>query len=311
MAVAYELTTDTYVAVPLVGLVAAEAPGFPLYLRTGDDVWVLYRAAYEPLDEGQLGRLRAEGIQALYVRELDAPAYYAHVERALEAILRTRQAPLAQRANVLHGVGQAVVRDLLLGAPDRALMDRAHKVMLSACGLLHREQGAMLAVRSVLAASRELAEHSLSVGLLCMGVARIALSPDSTAMVQAGLAGLLHDIGKVGNEGHEHDPEHAERGAELLRGWNMPRQVVEATRAHHERWDGSGYPHGLRGSRIPPMARIVGLVNTFQKVHADQAGRGGVYAALRVLAQAYRGCFEDRMAMALVQLFRAHDTGFR
>ena len=82
------------------------------------------------------------------------------------------------------------------------------------------------------------------------------------------------------------------------------RAVVEAARSHHERWDGSGFPQALKGAQIPELARIVGLVNTFDKVYSAQQPRVGVFDALRILAQAYRGCFDEKLALGLVKLFR-------
>ncbi|MCA8963584.1 MAG: HD domain-containing protein [Planctomycetes bacterium] len=297
-------TADTYTAIPLAGLVAREPAPFPLYLRTAEDVWVLYRPAEGPLDESHLGRLQAEGIAQLFIRDVDRRAYFGRVERSLDGILRERGVALEQRAEVLQGVALSVATELLAAPPDRDTVQRANKVMLAACGLMNRDKDALRAIRRVLGASDGLAEHSLTVGFLCMALAKVVMSADSTVMVQAGLAGLLHDVGRVGHENLEHDPEHAERGAELLRRLALPKAVVDAALSHHERFDGSGYPHGLRGSHIPEMARLVGLVNTFDKIYSTQQPRVGVFDALRILAQAYRGCFEERMTVAFLQLFR-------
>lgn len=297
-------TADTYTAIPLAGLVARAPAPFPLYLRTGDDVWILYRPAEAALDESHLGRLQAEGVAQLFIRSVDRPAYFGRVEASLDDILRERGVAIEQRAEVLHGVALSVANELLASTPDRQTVQRANKVMLATCGLMNRDKDALRAIRRVLGASEGLAEHSLTVGFLCMGLAKVVMSADSTVMVQAGLAGLLHDVGRVGHEDLEHDPEHTERGAELLRSLALPKAVVDAARSHHERFDGSGYPHGLRGSQIPEMARLVGLVNTFDKIYRAQQPRVGVFDALRILAQAYRGCFEERMTVAFLQLFR-------
>jgi putative nucleotidyltransferase with HDIG domain len=149
-----------------------------------------------------------------------------------------------------------------------------------------------------------LASHSLTVAFLSMGLARIVLGGDGGTLVHAGLAGLLHDVGKVGHEELDHDPEHTLRGADLLRSLGMPPPVVDAARAHHERWDGTGFPAGKQGAAIPELARIVGIVDSFDKVYSQQSPRVGVFDALRILAQAYRGCFDERLAVGLVKLFR-------
>ncbi|MEA3019845.1 MAG: cyclic di-GMP phosphodiesterase, partial [Actinomycetota bacterium] len=91
-------------------------------------------------------------------------------------------------------------------------------------------------------------------------------------------AAPLHDIGKIGisdavllkpgplnDEEFEHIRTHTVIGAELLAGSEMPilraAEIIAAT--HHERWDGSGYPKGLRGEAIPLHGRIVAVADVF------------------------------------------------
>jgi putative nucleotidyltransferase with HDIG domain len=303
-AAAVETLRTTYTSVPLSGLVAKDPVPFPLYLSTAEHTWVLYRPAAAALDESHLGRLHSEGVEQLFIRDADRGAYFSRVEHALDQILLERNMPLERRADVLQGVAVHMAEDLLCALPDKVTMQRAQRVMMATSGLMLREAQGFAAIRRVMAASSNLATHSLTVSFLAMGLARIVLAADASTLVVAGLAGLLHDVGKVGHEGLDHDPEHTTRGAEYLKGLALPVPVIEAARSHHERWDGSGFPLGLRGSKIPEFARIVGLVNTFDKVYSAQQPRVGVFDALRILAQAYRGCFDDRVAQGFVRLFR-------
>ncbi|MFN7587041.1 MAG: HD-GYP domain-containing protein [Planctomycetota bacterium] len=307
MAAAPSTTTanpTTYTAIPLAGLVGKEPPPFPLYLRTADNTWVLYHAAGAPLDEAHLGRLQAEGLQQLFLRDTDRNAYFARVEQSLDQVLLDRHMPLERRADLLHGVALRVADSLLSGAPNRASVQRAQKVMMATSGLLLREQNGFAAIRRLMGASQGLVAHSLTVGFLSMGLSRLVVGGDGGTLVLAGLAGLLHDVGKVDYEDLDHDPEHTTRGAEILRGLGLPTPIVDAARSHHERFDGSGFPQALKGSEIPELARIVGVVDSFEKVYSTQVPRVSVFDALRILAQAYRGCFDERLALGLVKLFR-------
>lgn len=65
---------------------------------------------------------------------------------------------------------------------------------------------------------------------------------------------------------------HPEWGAELLAGLpRLPRATLDAVRHHHERWDGTGYPAGLRGPQIPLSARIVSLADVFDALTSVRA----------------------------------------
>jgi putative nucleotidyltransferase with HDIG domain len=277
---------------------------FPLYLRTADNVWVLYRPAAAALDEGHLGRLHAEGLHQLFIRDGDRAAYFTRVESVLDRLLLERSTPLERRADVLHGVAAQVAEDLLAAMPDGDTLQRAHKVMMATSGLLLRETKGFAAVRRVMTASQGLATHSLTVSFLAMGLARTALGADAGTLLVAGLAGLLHDVGRVGHETLDHDPEHAVRGAEYLRTLGVPPAIVEVARSHHERADGSGFPQHLRGREIPELARIVGLCDQFDEIYSAPQPRVGVFDALRVLAQLCRGCFDPRLSEGFVKLFR-------
>lgn len=295
---------EQYTAVPMAGLVGANAVPFPLYLRTADDVWVLYRPAHSRIDESHIGRLVAEGVLFLYIRAQDQRAYCERVEAELDAVLLDRAVPLADRANVLYGISGVVAEQLLESEPGRPELRRAQKVMMSASSLLLREGQGFHALRRLLTSDSSLVRHSLTVGFLSMGLSRVMFGGDAASIAVGGLAGLLHDIGHIGYEDLEHDPEHTLRGAALLQKHGLPVPVVEVARSHHECFDGSGYPDGLAGEQIPALARLVGLVTLFDRVYSRQNPRVGVFDALRIVAQAYRGCFDERMAQGLVKLFR-------
>lgn len=297
-------TPTTYTAVPLAGLVTADALPFALYLRTADNSWVLYRPQHEEIDEGHVGRLRSEGVTQLFIRDQDRAAYFHRVEASLDSVLLDRKMPIERRADVLYGVANIVASELLATRPDSTNVARANKMMMAASGLILRENQGFHAVRRVLTVSPGLAHHSLTVGFLSMGLARVVLGGDAGTLSIAGLGGLLHDVGKIGHEDLEHDPEHTTRGAAYLRALDLPAAVVDCALSHHECHDGSGFPRGLAGAEIPELARIVGLVDIFEKVYGSQRPRVGVFDALRILAQAYRGCFDERLAQGLVKIFR-------
>jgi putative two-component system response regulator len=121
------------------------------------------------------------------------------------------------------------------------------------------------------------AEHALRVARTSALLAReLGLPEDTVEMI--GRAARLHDVGKIGlsddvllhparlaPEDVELMKSHVAIGAEIL-GHGRSRLMKLATeiaRTHHERWDGGGYPDGLRGEQIPVPGRIVGLADTF------------------------------------------------
>ncbi|MDH4161860.1 MAG: PAS domain S-box protein [Nitrospirota bacterium] len=93
------------------------------------------------------------------------------------------------------------------------------------------------------------------------------------------LAGLLHDVGKLGTfdaildkksvlstEEYEIIKRHPLHGAELLAPIKQMQQIIPAVRHHHERFDGKGYPDGLKGNQIPDLARILAVADAFDSM---------------------------------------------
>ncbi len=104
---------------------------------------------------------------------------------------------------------------------------------------------------------------------------RLGLTPDECRDLDT--AARLHDLGEVFEPPlhgtHSLDAGHVERmrrvpqrGAELLEGISSMRRVAEFVRHHRERFDGKGFPHGLRGDRIPLGARILGIADAFDQL---------------------------------------------
>ncbi|MCD6304078.1 MAG: HD-GYP domain-containing protein, partial [Planctomycetes bacterium] len=100
------------------------------------------------------------------------------------------------------------------------------------------------------------------------------------------LAGLLHDIGKIGvpeavlckpgrltDAEYEQIKKHPEIGARILGGIRQLEHVVPGILCHHERLDGRGYPRGLSGAQIPLEARIIGLADCFDAMTSDRVYR--------------------------------------
>jgi diguanylate cyclase (GGDEF)-like protein len=93
-------------------------------------------------------------------------------------------------------------------------------------------------------------------------------------------------------------------GAEILSRVNFPYPVVPIVKHHHERWDGRGYPDGLKGEQIPITARIMSVVDCFDSVREDRPFRAGMsrVAAVELLRRGAHSHFDPDV----VDLFVAH-----
>jgi len=126
--------------------------------------------------------------------------------------------------------------------------------------------------------------HSICVALLAARIAEIL--GEGIDPMRAHLAGLLHDVGKVGvpdsillKPSHLSAEEwkimhaHPGIGASILKPINLYPEVVSAVLSHHENYDGSGYPNGLVGDEIPRLGRVVRITDSFDAMTSTRAYR--------------------------------------
>jgi diguanylate cyclase (GGDEF)-like protein len=140
-------------------------------------------------------------------------------------------------------------------------------------------------VQIIHAKKPELHEHSSEVARLSRRVGS-ALGLSSEELGELGRAADLHDVGKVGVPDAilgKHEPlteaerafvrHHTVLGERILSSVPALRGVASIVRSTHERWDGSGYPDGLAGERIPVAARIIAACDAYVSMRSDRANR--------------------------------------
>jgi HD-GYP domain-containing protein (c-di-GMP phosphodiesterase class II) len=127
--------------------------------------------------------------------------------------------------------------------------------------------------------------HSQRVALISKRLAEACdLSADRVQRIY--LAGLLHDVGKIGvpesllrkpgkltPEEYDMVKNHPVIGAKILGGIRQLEDVLVGIIAHHERLDGKGYPNGLKGEAVPLEGRILGLADCFDAMTSDRTYR--------------------------------------
>jgi putative nucleotidyltransferase with HDIG domain len=128
--------------------------------------------------------------------------------------------------------------------------------------------------------------HVRRVQAYATGLARALNVADEATLKAIEAAALLHDTGKLAVPEHilnkpgkltaaefEQMKKHVDVGADILSLVDFPYPVVPIVRCHHESWDGSGYPRGVKGADIPIGARILSVVDCFDALTSDRPYR--------------------------------------
>ena len=129
------------------------------------------------------------------------------------------------------------------------------------------------------------AAHSNRVSSICQAIAS-KLNMGQDAVKKMKIAGLIHDIGKIGvderilnkpgsltAEERGHIERHPEIGWRLLSSTDEFSELAKYVLSHHENWDGTGYPNGLKGETIPLEARIISVADTYDAMTSERSYR--------------------------------------
>ncbi|MFE5244513.1 MULTISPECIES: HD-GYP domain-containing protein [unclassified Streptomyces] len=189
----------------------------------------------------------------------------------------------------------------------------------------HREHAAHRATIRALVQAVDIKDgytrgHSERVGRASELIAR-ELGMEESRMEALRFAGILHDVGKLGvptrvlRKDGPLTPEerrvielHPEYGHEIVRGIGFLDEARAAILHHHERLDGSGYPYGLAGDRIPEFARVVAVADAFDAMTSTRSYRRGrpVPVAVEELERCAGSQFDPRMVRALARALDRH-----
>jgi diguanylate cyclase (GGDEF)-like protein len=264
-------------------LAAAVAPHGDAYRLGGDEFCALLE-----VQEHRLEELIAAAVSALSERggELSITASYGVVLIPHEAQTLEQALQLADDRMYSHKHGRS-------GA---------------------REQARDVLMRTIQAKQPNLGDHSSDVAQLAAAVAR-RMGMVGEEIDEIARAAELHDVGKVGIPDAILDKpaaldatewelmhQHTVLGERILNAAPALRPVARIVRSTHERWDGSGYPDGLRGSEIPRSARIVAVCDAYEAMTTDRAYRAAMSreAACRELLAAAGTQFDPEVVAAVI-----------
>lgn len=187
-----------------------------------------------------------------------------------------------------------------------------------------RNPGALISLARLKTADDYTYMHSVAVCALMVALAKqLKLKDDQQRL--AGMAGLLHDLGKaaiplavLNKPGKLTDQEftvvrsHPVEGYNMLKeGGNVPDAVLDACLHHHEKVDGSGYPDKLKGEEISVIARMTAVCDVYDAITSDRPYKRGWDPAesLRRMAEWTKDHFDERIFQAFVKSIGIYPVG--
>lgn len=208
------------------------------------------------------------------------------VTRVKKGILKTSFATEILEAKVIINNAKVVVENIFTQAnsDQKINFDEVNLIVSEIGDSILRNQDALVSLVTMKNKDNYTYMHSIAVCALMMLLSK-KLGHNKEQRQQAGIAGLLHDIGKIfismdliNKPGTLTEDEveiiksHSTKGYELLKTFkNISDDVLNVCLHHNEKYDGSGYPSQLKGEQIPLIVRMATICDTYDSVTSDRA----------------------------------------
>lgn len=314
-----------------------------MYIHRFDGAWIdhpFWRTGFLLATAEELARIRAARVHAVWIDTARGVAPARAVAPAIEDPVE----PAPTQPGEMRRRAQTSMQEEMLGAAVICRMakqaittvfESARMGLLTdstvARGLVEdisdsviRNPGALVSLARLKTADTYTYMHSVAVCALMVSLAR-QLQLDEKQTLAAGLAGLLHDIGKakvplevLNKPGRLTDEEftvvkgHPAHGhAMLLAIGDVDAEVLDACLHHHEKMDGTGYPHRLQAEQIGLMARMTAICDVYDAVTSDRPYKKAwdPSEALRRMAEWSGTHFDKRLFQAFVKSIGIYPVG--
>lgn len=216
---------------------------------------------------------------------------------------------------------QAMLHEARMG---RAISDETASALVQDISeSVSRNAGALISLARLKTVDDYTYMHSVAVCALMISLAR-QLGLDAEQTHYAGKAGLLHDLGKallpmevLNKPGKLTDEEfaqikkHPELGHQVLMEGGVSPPVLDVCLHHHEKVDGSGYPHGLKGDEISLLAKMGAVCDVYDAITSNRPYKAGWDPAesIRRMTEWSEGHFDKRVFQAFVKSVGIYPTG--
>jgi len=283
-------------------------------------------------DEATIAKIVDAGIRQVYIdpeRGLDvddAPTHHEVTRQLEEEMARVAAQPVPERrvgvgeemgkAKKIHAEANRIIHNIMsdVRLGEQVQLERVDPVVAKLTESILRNGNALLSLCQVKNKDDYTFLHSVSVCALHVSFCH-AVGLDTATIHLAGVGGLLHDIGKVrvpseilNKPGRLDEKEFEAMKAHVVESKHILDQTsgvseisIQVAHEHHERYDGSGYPRGIKGDEISPMGRMAAICDVYDAITSERVYHKGMapHEALRKIFEWSKFHFDP----ALVQQF--------
>lgn len=279
---------QAHIPVSLDLVVLHKLPDVALFTATTDaqnrPAFKVFRNKGMYLSQTELDNLAASGVKNLYIQRADVAAFTQYVESLIDEVQVASPMVDEQKVTNLRNNAVGVMKEIF-DAPTPENIEKGVKVVSGFVYTLMKDPKAYQMLLSLSSHDHYTLQHSVGVATNSIILAKKIGINDEAALIEVGVGGLLHDIGKtkvpkeiINKKGPLDESEwsimkqHAMYGYDILKdNPNVGTRAKLAVLQHHEDPNGGGYPMGLKGNEIDLYAKIVALSDIFNAITTDRS----------------------------------------
>ena len=278
---------------------AGEASNYVLYCRSGED-----------LSPDRREEILNKHANRLCISTGDIDKYIEYQEKNLKTILSDENKSTREKSGIVYQVATKVVEDLLDNPKSGRNMERISEWVTHTVGHIIEDDNTFSSLLGVSSHNYQLYTHSVNTSVLGLLFGKhLSFKEDELARIGSGM--LLHDIGKlsiplnvVNKPGHLTGEEfkamrkHPKAGLEILEHRSSVNVLsLKIVIQHHENYDGSGYPYGIKGNDIHLFARMARIIDAYDAMTSKRSYAEAMrpFAALSEMKDKMHGCFDEEL----------------
>jgi len=261
-------------------------PNIALFLKSGGN-YVLYKDSDRSFSVADYQRLERNFTEFLYVRSGDMEALNEFMENSLGGMLAREDLSSTAKGRMLYQTSVNCVIDMFESPETAANLLRCRNMVQNILQHVATDTHAIESLKTVMNNNFYIFTHSVQVTALSLLVHEKLFELAHDEMIDVGIGSLIHDYGMTFISGEvleKNDAlsdieywkvkQHTQKGYEYLkRSGNYSEIVLNIVRYHHERYDGNGYPAGIKGDEIPRSGQVAAMCDVFSALIMDRPQR--------------------------------------
>jgi putative nucleotidyltransferase with HDIG domain len=273
-----EPVESQYCAIPITQFISSSKIISDVYIRLSKDKFIKVANGGDSISVERLKTYQAKNVDFLSVRREDYGKYVAFSVKISHLVAGNRDISVARKAQLFRQTTKILVDEISIPGVEKKTLEAARQMVSDVVKTLSEDDDLLSLLKGLSDREDRLYAHSLAVSVVCSLMAKQHGWTAIATNFKVSMGALLHDIGKreiapgilaksriqLSTDEIKLLESHPMRGREILSQIScLPDEIALIAYNHHENASGTGFPQGIRGDHVHPIAKLVGVADKF------------------------------------------------